>query len=111
MILSTKELKVQFLAGLNGAKQGLALAQLTSPDSTTAATLSDLGRDVATKSLDLQEKMIALGLEISKIQLSIAQVVEGMMYPAAPFSGTVERIFVHVGEAVNSGMPLMEICR
>ena len=109
LILSTKELKSQFLAGLNGAKQGLALAQLTSPDGTTAATLSDLGRDTATRSLDLQEKMIALGLEISRIQLQIAQVVEGMMYPVSPFGGTIERIFVHVGDAINPGMPLVEI--
>ena len=109
MILSTKQLKSQFLAGLSGAKQGLALAQLTSPDGTTAAILSDLGRDTATRSLDLQEKMIALSLEISRIQLSIAQVVEGMMFPVSPFAGTVERIFVHVGEAVNPGTPLVEI--
>lgn len=109
LILSTKELKSQFLAGLSAAKSGLAMAELTSPDGTTAAILSDLGRDTATRSLDLQEKMIALGLEIAKIQLSIAQVVEGMMYPAAPFAGTIERIFVHVGESVNPGMPLMEI--
>lgn len=109
LILSTKQLKSQFVAGLNAAKQGLAIAELTSPDGTTAATLSDLGRDAATRQLDLQEKMIALGIEIAKIQLQIAQVVEGMMYPAAPFAGTVERIFVKVGEAVNPGTPLFQL--
>lgn len=109
LILSTKQLKSQFVAGLNAAKQGLAIAELTSPDGTTAATLSDLGRDAATRQLDLQEKMIALGIEIAKIQLQIAQVVEGMMYPAAPFAGTVERIFVKVGEAVNQGTPLFQL--
>jgi multidrug efflux pump subunit AcrA (membrane-fusion protein) len=58
------------------------------------------------KQLDLQEKILDLNREISRIQLQIARVVEAMMFPAAPFSGTIQRIFVKVGQQVNPGTEL-----
>jgi multidrug efflux pump subunit AcrA (membrane-fusion protein) len=63
-------------------------------------------KDLTIKQLDLQEKMLDLNREISRIQLQIARVVEAMMFPAAPFSGTIQRIFVKVGEQVNPGSEL-----
>lgn len=107
LILSTKELKSQFLAANNGAKQGLRLSQFSGASDKPPAELSNMQKDLAIKQLDLQEKMLTLNMEMTKIQLSIAQVVEAMMYPAAPFNGTVERVFVKVGEQVNPGTELM----
>ena len=44
-----------------------------------------------------------MGKEISRLQLSLAYVNEATMYPASPFAGVVERVYVHIGESVNSG--------
>lgn len=106
LIFSTKSLKSQFLAGNLAAKQGIRMAEYSAAGDTAAAQMSDLGRDLALKQLDFQEKMLDLSKEISGIQLKISQVVEAMMYPAAPFAGVVERVLVKRGQAVNPGTPL-----
>ena len=107
LILSTQEQKSQFLAANNQAKQASRSGQFTSAADKPGAELSNTQKDLTIKQLDLQEKMLDLNREISKIQLQIARVVEATMYPAAPFSGTIQRIFVTVGQQVNSGTELM----
>lgn len=109
LILSTRQMKSQFLSGTNMARQGLRMAEFSSAGDKAPAQLSNLQKDVAIKQLDIQQKMIDMNIEISGIQLKIARVVEAMMYPSSPLSGTVERIFVKVGEAVNPGTPLVQI--
>ncbi len=109
MILSTKQLKSQFLAATNAAKQGLRQADYNAEEDNAPAELSDLQKNMAVKQLEIQGKMLELNKEISRIQLQIAQVGEAMMYPAAPINGTVQRIFVKEGQAVNPGTDLMII--
>lgn len=106
LILSTKQLKSQFLAANNQAVQASLNAQYASAGDKPPAELSNMQKDLALKQLDFQVKMLDLNREISRIQLQIAQVVEAMMYPASPFSGTIQRIFVKVGEQVGPGTPL-----
>ena len=67
------------------------------------AKLSNLQKDVTLKQLDVQEKALGMGKELSRLQLSLAYVNEATMYPASPFAGVVERVYVHVGQSVNSG--------
>jgi hypothetical protein len=109
LILSTKQMKSQFLSGTNMARQGLRLSEFSASGDKTPAQLSNMQKDVAIRQLELQEKMVDMSIEISAIQLKIAQVVEGMMYPSAPLTGIVERVFVKVGEAVNPGAPLVQL--
>lgn len=109
MILATKELKSQFLAANNAAKQASRSAQLASGDNAPPAELARMQKDITLKQLDLQEKMLDLNREISRIQLQIARVVEAMMYPTAPFSGTIQRVYVKEHEQVNPGTPLAVI--
>ncbi len=107
LILSTKELKSQFLAANNQAKQASRSAQFASASDQPPAQLSDMQKDLTMKQLDLQEKMLDVNREISRIQLQISQVTEAMMYPSAPFNSTVQRILVKVGQQVNPGTELM----
>ncbi|MBI4066874.1 hypothetical protein HY407_00680 [Candidatus Gottesmanbacteria bacterium] len=107
LILSTKQLKAQFLAANNQARQALRLGQLNASSDKPPAEISNLQKDLAFKQLDLQEKMLDLGREVSRIQLQIARVGEAMMFPAAPFNGTVQRVSVKIGQAVNPGQELM----
>ncbi|HSX18768.1 MAG TPA: HlyD family efflux transporter periplasmic adaptor subunit, partial [Candidatus Saccharimonadales bacterium] len=73
------------------------------------AKLSDLQKDIALQQLDLQQKSLELGKDISKLQLSLAQVMAAQMAPAAPFAGTIERINVRVGQSVNPGTTLLTL--
>lgn len=107
LILSTKQMKAQFLAANNQAKQASRMGQLNASGDKPSAQISNLQKDLAFKQLDLQEKMLDMGREVSRIQLQIARVGEAMMFPSAPFAGTVQKISVKVGQAVNPGQELM----
>ncbi len=107
LILSTQQLKTQFLAANNQARGALRGAEFSAASDKAPAELSNLSKDLTLKQLDVQSKMLDMNKEVSRIQLNIAQVAEGMMFPSAPFNGTVQRVFVKVGQAVNPGTELM----
>lgn len=111
LILSTKQLKSQFMAATGAARQGLRSAEFQAASDRAPAQLSDLQKDIAIKQLDLQERMLEMNREISRIQLQIAQVTEAMMFPSAPFAGVVQRVLVKEGQAVNPGTELMMIAQ
>lgn len=66
-------------------------------------TLSLAQKDIALKGLDVQEKALQLGREVSRIQYNLALVQAGMMNPSSPLKGTVERIHVKEGQNVSPG--------
>ncbi len=107
MILSTKQLKTQFLAANNQARGALRGAEFSAATDKAPAELSNLSKDLTLRQLDVQAKMLDMNKEVSRIQLNIAQVTEAMMFPSAPFNGTVQRVFVKVGQQVNPGAELM----
>lgn len=109
LILQTKQLKAQLLAGLNQARSGLRSAEFAESGDKAPAQLSNLSRELAQKQLDLQEKSLALGLETARLQLKLAQISESVMFPSAPFAGTVERVHVRVGQTVSPGTPLVTL--
>lgn len=105
-ILQTKQIISQYQSAVNQLQSGLRNSEYQASSGNPPANLSDLGRDIAQKQFDLQEKALNLSLEVSTLQLKLALIQEASMYPAAPFSGVVERIFVNPGEAVNPGTPI-----
>lgn len=109
LILSTKQLKSQYLAANNQLQSALRNAEYSSGDDNAPAALSNISKDIALKQLDLQEKSIELGTEINRLQVKIAQVNEGLMYPGSPFAASVQRVHVRVGQAVTPGTPLVTI--
>jgi len=109
LILQTKQAKSQLLAGLNQAKSGLRNSEYAQSSDKPAAQLSDLGRDATQKQLDLQEKSLELNLEVSRLQVKLAQIGESVMFPSAPFAGKVERVHVRVGQTVTPGTPLVTL--
>lgn len=109
LILASKQLKSQFLSAnlqLNAASRSAQYQQDTNNPPTQIAIAQ---KDIALKQLDIQKKALDLNREISGLQLRLAQIAEGTMFPAAPFGSTVERIFVREGQAVNPGTTLMTI--
>lgn len=109
LILQTKQLKAQLLAGLNQAKNSLRSAEFTSSSDKAPSELSNLGRDVAQKQLDLQEKSLELGLESTRLGLKLAQISESVMFPSAPFAAIVQRVHVRTGQTVSPGTPLVTL--
>lgn len=106
-ILSTKEQISQFTLANNQANQTLRTNQYNAGDDNTPAELARLQRDITLKQLELQKKTLQLNLEVSGLQLQVAQINEATMFPSAPFSSTVQRVFVKEGQAVTPGTPLM----
>ncbi len=70
---------------------------------------SKVQKNTTDRQLDIQDRSLDLNREISNIQLQIAQVAEASMYPSAPFTGVVDRVYVKVGQMVNPGTVLMSI--
>ncbi len=98
--------KAQFLGAINQLKQGIRQAEYQSASDRPPAQLSDLGREITLKNLDIQEKSLEANRQISNLSLLASQITEAQMYPAAPFAATIERIHVRVGESVNPGTVL-----
>ncbi len=98
--------KAQFLGVINQLKQGVRQAEYQSASDRPPAQLSDLGREITMKNLEIQEKSLEANKQISNLSLLASQITEAQMYPAAPFAAIVERIHVRVGEAVNPGTVL-----
>lgn len=73
------------------------------------ASLSALQKDITKEQLTVQEKTLEMTKEVSRLQVSLAYVSEATMYPASPFAGKVERVYVHEGELVNPGTVLATI--
>lgn len=109
LILSTKAQKSQFLSANNQLKNALRNTEYSQDADKPPAQLANLQKDIALKNLEIQEKAVDLGREISKLQLQLTQINESLMFPAAPFSSTVERIFVRSGQFVSPGTPLMTL--
>lgn len=108
-LLPLKQQKSQFESGLLQLRQGLSQAEYAGSDTKPPADLARLQKEVAIKSIELQEKGLALGLEISRLQLQLAYVQESQYHPTAPFAGVVEKVFVKPADAVQPGTPLLTL--
>jgi multidrug efflux pump subunit AcrA (membrane-fusion protein) len=101
--------KAQLLAGMNQIKSGLRQAEYQGDKDNPPFQLAVTGKDATLKQLALQEKSLEMSKEISDLQLKLARVQEATMYPATPFAGIVERVFVKKGQSVSKGTPLATI--
>lgn len=107
--LPLKQLKSQFLSANLQLNNSLRQAQYQVDTDNPPTRLAQNQKDIALKQLEIQEKSLDLNREISKLQVSLAQVAEASMFPSAPFAATVERIWVRAGEAVNPGTELVTL--
>ncbi len=108
-IASTKQLKSSYLAALNGLKTNLRNSEYQVDEDHPPSQLSNSQKALTLKQLDLQEKALDLGLEISKLQVQLAQISTSLAYPVSFSNGDVERVHVRVGQQVNPGDILLTI--
>lgn len=107
LILSTKQMKSQFVSANNQLNAALRNAQYQSADDKPPAQLSDIQKDITMKQLDLQEKSLDLNREVTRLQLQLSRINESLMYPSVPFSGIIQRVLVKVGQSINPGDPIL----
>jgi multidrug efflux pump subunit AcrA (membrane-fusion protein) len=111
---------LQQIGTLEGTANQLqaSLAQLRNTARTTdfqsandnpPAQLANLQKDITLQQLDVQAKGVTLNKEVAGLQAEVAAITAGLMAPASPFAGTVERINVREGELVNPGTELATI--
>lgn len=107
MILATKQLKSQFTSATNQARSNQRTTQYQASDDKPPAEIAELQKELTIKQLDIQLKQLDLNKEVTRLQAALAQVNEAIMFPVAPFSGTVQRVLVKEKQSVTSGTLLM----
>ncbi len=108
-ILQAKQLESQYagiLIQLRSAQRSLDLQ--AGPDK-PPTRLANLQKEITLKQLDIQEKTLDISKEINQLQLNLALVNEALMFPASPSLGTVQKVYVRVGQQVNPGTPLVQV--
>lgn len=108
-ILQVKQGKAAVVAGLNQAKAALRSTEYQTNSDNEPAALARLQKETTLKQLEVQEKSLDLNKDISLLNLRLAQIQESLMYPVSPLEGTVERIYVKVGQNVAPGTLLATV--
>lgn len=106
-ILQAKQMLTQYQGAMVQTRTAFGNLQVQSNQTSENNTL--LQYQIALQQLDLQEKNLNMSLQLSKLQYNMALVNEATMFPSAPFGGSVDKIFVHVGDNVNPGTLLAQI--
>ena len=106
LILTTKQYKSQYLSAIGQLESSVRSIDYSTNDDKYPAKLSNLAREITLKQLDLQEKSLDLNKEVGLLSLRISQISESLMYPSVPFTGTIEKVYVKVGQKVDSGTSL-----
>ncbi len=106
-ILQSKQLLSQFQGAMVQTRASFENLQIQSNQ--TSSDAADLQYQIALRQLDLQEKNLKMSLQLAGLQFNMAQVNEATFFPSAPFAGTVDKIFVNVGQNVNPGDILAQI--
>lgn len=109
LITQVKSTKSGLLSGLAALKSALRAGEYQANGDEEGAQLSNISRELAIKQLEIEERSLALGKEIARLNLQIAQINESLMYPASPEAGVIERIHVYPGQSVNPGTILATI--
>lgn len=108
-ILQTKQLRSQLMSGNNQLESALKNTEYLVSDSNAPAQISNISKEIALKQLEIQEKALKMNKEVSRLSLVLAQINEAIMFPSAPFSGVIERVYVKPGQMVSPGTPLAQI--
>ncbi len=103
---ASRQAKAQLLASLNQLRATQRSGEYQVDDDNPPAKLDEMQKALTLNQLAIEEKALDLQKEVTRLQLQIARVQESLLYPAAPFSGVIERVLVAEGEVVNPGTPI-----
>ncbi len=109
VIQAARVAKAPYQTAVNQLQAQVRATDYSTNTDNSPTKITNLNKDIVLKQLELQEKALVLSKEISQIQLNLAAVNEAIMFPATPCTGTVQKVYVHVGQLVNPGTPLVTI--
>ncbi len=109
LIMQNQQMQNQLKSANAQLQSSVDTLQYTTSDTNAPAQIADITKDITIKQLELQEKALNLNKEVTRLNLQLAQITEALMYPSSPIAGTVERIYVKEGQAINPGTPIMQI--
>ena len=109
VIFQTTQVKAQIQSAITQLRAQLRSLEYQADGDKPPAELADLQKEIALKQLDIQEKSLAVNLEVARLQYNLASINAASMYPSAPFNGVVDKIYVKVGQYVTGGTPLMSL--
>ena len=104
-----KAQQAQLQAGVDQLRGSVRNLEYSTNTQNPPSVLANTQKELALKQLDVQEKALDLNKKVSGIQYSLALVQAGLMTPAAPFAGTVQKVNVQVGESVGPGTVIATI--
>ncbi|GIW63332.1 MAG: hypothetical protein KatS3mg091_134 [Patescibacteria group bacterium] len=105
LILSTKQLKSQYLSVNNQLKASLSDLEY-SVENNTSDKIAQLNDEIVLRQLQQQEKTLELQLKLAELQYKLAKIQESLMYPSAIFEGVIEKVYIKPGQTVAAGSPL-----
>ncbi|MDQ3099124.1 MAG: biotin/lipoyl-binding protein [bacterium] len=108
-LIGLRSQQAQLQSAVNQIRQANRQVEYQTDTKNIPNQLADLQRDLTFKQLDVQEKALTLQLEVSRLNYQLAQIGEGLNYPASPYQGVVEQLNVKSGQMVNPGQVLAVI--
>lgn len=108
-IYQIKQLKSSYQSAVNQLQSSLRQLNYQTDTDNPPQQLAELQRDLTLKQLEIQEKSLDLNVEISQLQLRLAQVNESLAWPVTPLAGVVQRVHVQRGQLVSPGTVLVTI--
>lgn len=84
----------------------LRALELQSSEDGPQADISSIAKEIAFKSIDLQQKSVETQYEIAKLNVRMAQIAAAAARVTAPIDATIERITVKKGQYLTPGTPV-----
>lgn len=108
-IAQAQQLRIQALSGVNQLRSAQRNLDYQTDTENPPTALANIQKDIAIKQLDIQGKALDLSREVSGLQYNLALIQASLMAPASPFTGTVEKIHVTIGQSVTPGTVLATV--
>ncbi len=108
-LLPLRSQAAQLTGSVNQARQALRTNEYNSDDDNPPTEIAKLTKEIAKKQFDVQLKQLEISLAVSGLQARLAQVNESLMFPSAPFAGTVQRVLVKEKQQIGQGTALLII--
>lgn len=100
---------IGFQANLAQAETSITNISYQTNTDNPPTEIADVSRDLIFTQTEIQLKAAQLQKDIAGLNVRMAQVQEATSRVAAPFGGTIERIYVQPGEYVTPGTPVAKI--
>jgi len=107
--LTLKTSRAQIKAAYENANAQLRQLKHQADETKPPAEIPQAKKEATLAQLAVQEKALDLQKDVLKLQLDLARIQESLLYPAAPFAGRVEQVFVKPGQMVSPGTPIATI--